>query len=146
MKLPRPCKVCQRPMQLEVWDDVVAECEKNTVTKRDFLGWLNRLVPMATCNRCFDMIAGKKAVMDRIYEAAGKLISGVDSKEERAGIRLTLERETKRFSQIMAHYFQLENAFWDVEFVDQICEQPMKVKTILSSYEQLLRRQMKGVA
>lgn len=143
MKLPRPCKVCSRPMELEVWDSVVAECDQNAVTKRDFLRWVQMFAPMATCNRCFDMLAGKKSIMERIYEQAGKLIAGVDSKEERAGIRLNLVRDTQKFSQIMANYFQLDKAFWDEEFVDAIFDKPMQVKTILASYEQLLRKQAK---
>jgi hypothetical protein len=117
------CKLCHKPLTIEI-DDAYAE-----------LGDPFKMLPTATCNRCFDLrerrirIEGQVARASRMLIMQPKMDAAVRNK-----IRDGLRVATQAYARYVADLNFSGQIAWNEEFVDIIMEQPQKSLTALSIY------------
>jgi len=128
------CKICHRPITVSVADGY------------DVVGDTLRLLPMATCDACYDYMAEWRKLRDAIHRLATMLISArascgpsrlaVAEKE----CETALTTLTRKYSELVARRLRRE-AIWDAEFVRLIMDRPDMTHKILSDYGRLYEHQ-----
>ncbi len=129
------CKACRKPIEVFVSSDY-AEVG-------DHLG----LLPMATCDRCYDYVTGKTDVVQKIFKVCADLMAARRGKE---GDRLREANEkffgilcglSKRYARIVSSYYR-SNYHWNEEFPKLFMDAPDRAGAALQNYMQTYRREI----
>lgn len=138
-KHPCKCKVCG------VAIEVVVACSYNV--EHDPL----KLLPLSTCNRCFDYITKTKRQVHQMFKACDKLVAtrrGTKPEklfEAEQKIFETLARITKDYATTVAAYYDC-NFWWSEEFPQFFMTQPERAGDVLSNYMTTYKRDVVGPA
>lgn len=136
MKHATTCKVCKMPLTVEI-DDAYA-----------YLGGdPYKLIPLATCNRCFDYVIGKRSIRRSIIKLASELVLARNSMVKPATLK-KLEAESKdtfdmlsqRYAKVVSNYWH-RPYLWMEDFTEQLMATPDRIDAVLSGYEKLYREQ-----
>jgi len=112
-----------------------AEYDSEFIHKAEL--WKAKLV----CNPCGDFLSAMLRLRACCYESAILFHRAKGQKEEgiiKAELRRKLTTLTHRVSRITAAHWRTSE-LWDPDFVDQILEQPDKIKAIFTIYQQSVR-------
>ena len=113
------CKICGKPLTLEIDDsyDSVADPFK--------------LLPLATCNRCFDLRERQKRIADRLSNFIGLLLEKPSVKSRNA-IRPKLVSATRDYCDVLLTKYGKSANIWDEAMVDALMDQPEKFKDVIN--------------
>ncbi|HET7624389.1 MAG TPA: hypothetical protein VFM25_03920 [Verrucomicrobiae bacterium] len=121
------CKICKRPLVVRTDE----ECP---------LEWAQRLLPMATCNRCFDLRARRIAITEKLHNVCMELCTvryfeknGATPRTNqlRQKLKIALEKLCPAYMEVIAEY---RGRKWDEpcdEFVALLMEKPDKLDACL---------------
>lgn len=126
MTIETKCKFCGVEVQAEA-DDA---CTKE---------WVDVLAPMICCNRCGDYRQWKRRLVDRLKTICRDWSMKKDKDGAREGIRLELERITRKMVDVMAK-FHRSMATWDAELVSFLMEHPDLCEYIVNNFERTIAR------
>jgi len=121
MTHPGKCKFCGAILQLEMDND----CPPTDI---------NLWKPNAACNRCADFRMGLLKIGDHCCWLLGKLHDVRGSKAEKGvemDTREKITEATKRMMRLCCDHYRVTN-HWDHAVVDEIMENPNKVRFIIS--------------
>lgn len=123
------CKMCHRPITVEINDDYAS------------MGDPNKLLALATCNICYDYREKRK----RIESGIGKICRMIQCTPPKARAEFittvvgSLQTLTKLHNTAVAGYFLCTN-YWDEEMVQMMTDKPEHWGNILSMTVKMLRQ------
>lgn len=136
MKHATTCKVCKMPLTVEIDDSYAA-----------LGGDPHNLIPLATCNRCFDYVTGKKEIRLRIIKLASELVFARDCRpgtktltQIEGKARQTFRVLSQRYAKVVSNYWH-RPYLWMEDFTEQLMATPDRIDAVLSGYEKLYREQ-----
>lgn len=119
------CKVCAKP--IEVKFDALSEPQ-----------WKIQLLPLATCNHCFDMVAAFQAAESVIKGICGKmsnkLLLGEIDEKQRSHYREALNVATKKYAVAVMRFHGKETRFWTEDIPEFLLNNPQKWWPIMEAY------------
>lgn len=117
------CRLCLKPLTVEV-DDSYGEH-----------GDPFKLLPMATCNRCFDLRETRIRIESQVARASRMLIMQPKMDASiRNKIRDSLRIATQAYARYVADLNNSKVMAWNEDFVDLIMEKPDRSLTALTLY------------
>lgn len=123
------CKACKR--------DVVASADSACPE-----AWVKQLLPMVTCNYCFDLKLQKDKAVALIQAGCVQLFQASSRTTELVTkVRETLTAGTKLYGRFLAEFYKAKTSVWSVEFVDMLIENPGRWQLILSHYRTNFRKE-----
>ena len=124
MKVPAKCKICSKPLVLEI-DDDYAE-----------VGDPNNLIPMATCNKCFDIrediLKYQKFILNWCSRVMTVPQKGRQQKLETC--RQAIYSSSKKFCAAVARSHNANSDLWSVDIVDLLVDNPDRAGAILGKF------------
>ena len=122
------CKACKRELVVSSDDECPVE-------------WVAKILPMACCNRCYDLKTEKDKAVSIIAGACVTLFQASKKSDElMTRTRDTLTIGTKLYSRFLAQLYNSKVQVWDVEFVNILIEQPGRWQKIVSDYRREFKR------
>lgn len=130
MKHPTNCKICHKPMLVEADEDYIA------------MGDPAKLLPLATCNRCYDLrdrrIRAESSIERQCYALAivKRPVSDMVAK-----FTVSLTAATQAYVRWFCDFHNLtpwQNC-WSEDFVRMLIERPRNWHQILQNYRKQFR-------
>lgn len=124
------CRVCRKVLVLKIADDYDSDALK--------------IVPMATCDECYDIIADIRTCRNSIASWCNKLITfyGIKNDKAKALREKALEglrQLTREYAGLFATQQKFKVILWDPEFAAIIVEKPQQWGQALKVYHQQAR-------
>lgn len=124
---PATCRLCKKPLVLSI-DDSYSD-----------MGDALKLLPMATCNPCFDNREQRRKFGTEIEKSCWQLHSLATSKNPKAKtirpqIREALEASTRGYAKAFAQFHHSTSALWDGQFVEMLMEKPSQWRKTINLY------------
>ncbi len=109
----------------------------------DTIGDPLKLLPMATCNRCYDLRDRANKLHREFAAVCAKIeaYSGAIADRARAEFYATMESLTKAYADWIADFYARREIVWDPAFPQLLCEQPAKWIQILRNFRESYRKQ-----
>lgn len=118
------CKICHKPLVIQVADDYVGDPLK--------------ILPMATCNRCYDLRERRIRLEEALFKTCYGLVANPKAKDSvRGAIHATLVELTKKYSQWFGEANNLSGHLWEEQFVDMLMAKPNETSRVLSEYRRV---------
>lgn len=123
------CKFCKRPITIEI-DDSYAE-----------LGDHLKLLPMASCNLCADLMVVRRVIEERVKRCCLGLaqMRGKVSPDFSQKTRASLVKLTHGYATMISKWNRMSGMAWDEECVNLLMEKPDKWNLILSELWKLFK-------
>ena len=115
MKIEGKCRVCSIPLSLTI-DDEYASLET------DPMG----LIPLATCNRCYDYKCGRDRLEDRVGKACVMMLQHNIKKgsDQWSKLREAIAITTRRYAELVQRHNRYREVLWSEDFVNILMERP----------------------
>lgn len=122
--VPAKCKICGRPLMLQTEASYTA------------LGDAFKLVPLATCDRCYDLRETRLRQENAIMKGCRMLVEGKNISDDRRekinqGIRVLCKSLASTLTMTAGNGM----SFWDESFPQQLLENPGDAWTILRTFK-----------
>lgn len=140
MNITQPCKSCKRPIHAEVDEFDIAHAKSQGVLS-DFMGWVKRLTPMITCNRCYDFIMTRGGIEEKITNVCYDL-HREGQKADHSKFVQALVDLTKKYAEVVAAFYGTQDYVWDGDFVDMLVRDPLHSRKILEGYMTVIRNRV----
>ena len=99
------------------------------------------LIPMATCNRCYDQKFSRQSIEEKIQKNCYKLANDQKMKQESKNeIRAKLTILTRSYSRAIADQRNVDDKFWTQEFVENLMDNPDKCFVVMQAFRRLVPR------
>jgi hypothetical protein len=136
------CKFCGRPGHVEFHDPKLSPAKSELMN-------FHKLVPALCCDRCGQYERRRRDLVYSMFRAATKLITLRILRPEsndsdriifEQSIKLTFERLTKRFGQIVADFWNKEY-IWEPDLARTIMQdpEPKRVQHLLNAYVRAIK-------
>lgn len=124
------CKICGVPLDLSI------DPEYDTVGDR------NRLMPMATCNRCGDMRSKRESYHDDFYRQCVQLIvltPSKNSEERRQSYKVSLLILARKYAKLIAAYHRSSLVIPVEDLVSDLMDKPKHWADALRAFRRHVR-------
>lgn len=131
------CKICKRPGIAKA----ALDCDPE---------WIDKLAPALTCNRCFDLRERKNKATETIFRACSLIIQAEGSRDVSERIkpkaREALIASTRELARVYMDYYGMDSLAWDMDFVNQLVDDPRSAGKRVNFYSREMARMAKGGA
>ena len=119
------CKVCKHPLDIKIANNAEPH-------------WQSQLLPMATCNSCFDIISAYRAAETVIRKLCGSIVhKKLLGEIERPALLLYRDAmipATKKYALAVMRFHGESQWFWSEDMADILLENPAKWWAALNEY------------
>lgn len=127
------CRVCAKQLVISV-----ADCYNDISDP-------NKLLPMAACNRCFDLRERRNRTTNLIEKFCKQLFLLVPQKGDKVAqardkIREGLLKVTMEYAKVHAEYHNAKSALWNEDFTDLFMARPENWVAVMSEYRKQARQ------
>jgi hypothetical protein len=92
-----------------------------------------KLIPMATCNRCYDYRTARVALEESIARVCGLVAAAIYSHHDTSKLHSKLVELTRKLAACVCD-FHLVADQWDVAFPDMLSEKPSSCNIVMRDY------------
>lgn len=129
--VPYACKICKRPIELQIDRGCAEE-------------WLLRLLPSATCDTCYGLYRSMRKAKETIRRSCVALnttdILEEDRSEVAKRVRGLLIHSTKAYAASLAGFHKADLPYWDESLLDSLMQHPGDWHTVLRDFRRSTAR------
>lgn len=123
------CKICKKEISV-----YVGELPGMTTGEQQAaLDYADRLLPLATCNPCYDLRNRFKTAEGKIFEACNRILR-INNHETREQCRVIISQSLRIYGECLAIYRKKETYGYDDATVNFFVEQPNRVVELIRAY------------
>lgn len=123
------CKICKKDLVVQV--------------DNEYFGQIDRLLEMATCNRCFDLREKHLKSTANIEAGCNFLVQHPEASEkELEKAKKHLEYWTKQYADAIRQFNHSDKVVWSADFAQVLMDKPDQWYEALRIYRQSVREQV----